>query len=78
MVKEIELNGSKSAQVKQAVVQEDNQIQGVLKQITHWLDNLETPSFKPKNRGHTRGRFGRYPRRFESEFRLREKIEKKD
>lgn len=82
--KEIELNGSKTAQVKQAVVQEDNQIEGVLKQITHRLDNLEiqnrgrstyrgSPSFTPRNRGHTRGRFGSYPRRFESEFRPQEK-----
>lgn len=82
--KELELNGSKTAQVKQAVVQEENQIQGVLKQITHRLDNLEiqnrgrttyrgSPSFKSRNRGHTRGRFNSYPRRFDSEFRLQEK-----
>lgn len=81
---EIELNGSKTAQVKQAVVQDENQIQGVLKQITLRLDNLEiqnrrittyreSPSFKPRDRGHTRGRFGSYPRRFDNEFRLQEK-----
>lgn len=49
----------------------------MLKQITHRLDNLEiqnrgrstyrgSPSFTPRNRGHTRGRFGSYPRRNES------------
>ncbi|XP_062571420.1 uncharacterized protein LOC134233469 [Saccostrea cucullata] len=72
--------GSRTAHVKQAVVQEKDEVQGMLKQITHRLNNLELQSrgrsqfrgsanYRTRNRGCFRGRNWSYPRRSEGEYR---------